>query len=73
MTDLEEEPHECHRVHVIAGAARPRHTLLGSVRRTRRWTLRVVVHGHYPHDGFNHVSTPTGRRVSLYDTLYSDN
>lgn len=73
MTDIEEEPVHMHRLHVVAGAARPRHTLLGPMELTARWTLRTVFFGHTTVNGATHGETPTGKPVSIIDTLHYDN
>jgi hypothetical protein len=73
VTDIEEEPVQPLPVHSVVGAVQPRHTLIGLMERTNRWTLRIVLGGHGAHEGFRHQSTLTGTPFSLYDSLYCDN
>lgn len=82
MTDLEQEPggmFEQIPVHVVLGAARPRHTLLGIMARTSRWTLATLLAGHIRPEpahvppGVFLLQTSSGKPVTRVDSLYYDN
>lgn len=75
MTDIEQVPDgpDVITFHCVYGAVRPRHTLVGPMEKTARWTLRTAFGGHVAHPHFTHRSTLGGAAVSLLDSLYYDN